>query len=279
VDANLLGDDWIATLPVIYFKIQKTIQNPDSSFGEIADIIKGDPNLTTRLLRIVNSSYYGFSAKIETVAHALNVIGTQQLTDLVLAASVVSQFKGGNQKCVAMDAFWKHSLGCGLAAKSLASQNGEEDPDRFYAMGMLHDLGSLIVFNKMPNRSIKIVEESSKRNEPLFFLERESFGFDHSVVAEALLKAWELPDRLIEPIACHHDPGKSKNFPTEAAILHLGDIMAYELTLGGSGSSVIPLVKLEAWDMVGLSEKKWNEVKEFVKEEFDSAVGMFLSDS
>lgn len=113
----------------------------------------------------------------------------------------------------------------------ILTAKGETDPDRFYAMGMLHDLECLIIFNKMPNRSIKIFEESFKRNEPLFILERESFGFDYSVVADVLLKAWELPDRFIGPIAFHHDPGKSKNFPTEAAILHLGDIMAYELTL------------------------------------------------
>ena len=102
----------MATLPVIFVRINEAVENPNSSFSEIAQIISGDSALSARLLKIVNSAFYGFSNKIETISHAITIIGTAQLRDLVLATAVIEKFQGLPSKNINMKSFWLHSISC-----------------------------------------------------------------------------------------------------------------------------------------------------------------------
>ena len=155
IDVMIAVKDWVASPPHVYIKLNDTLKDPRSSFKEFSEIISHDPSLTARLLKIVNSSFYSFETEIETITHALTIVGTEQLTELVLATSVTSQFTHIPKQLVSMNSFWEHSIACGVAAKVIADRRGESHLESFYLAGMLHDIGSLIIYKKFPEQAKK----------------------------------------------------------------------------------------------------------------------------
>jgi HD-like signal output (HDOD) protein len=150
-ESLLKGVVELSSLPFIYIKINEAVNNPRSSTQDISNIISNDPGLSTRLLKLVNSAFYRFSSKIETVSRALLLVGTQQIRDLALATSVVNLFKGIPDSFVSMESLWKHSVACGLAAKKLAiTRQSESSAERFFAAGIIHDIGRLVIYKKIP---------------------------------------------------------------------------------------------------------------------------------
>ena len=120
------------------------MNDPRSATADFGAVVSDDPSLTARLLRLVNSAFYGFPSKIESVTQALSVVGTSQLNDLVLATSVLRVFKGVPKEFVDMDSFWQHSLACGVCVRVLAAQRRESN-----VAGLLHDLGRLILYQRL----------------------------------------------------------------------------------------------------------------------------------
>ncbi len=121
------GEDVIVfSLPTIYVELQKALDDPDKTFQNLGDIISFDPALSARLLKIVNSPFYGFPSKIDTVSHAISIIGKDQLTDLALATMVIYQFEGIPNNMFNMEKFWRHSVACGVAARSIADFRSEK---------------------------------------------------------------------------------------------------------------------------------------------------------
>ena len=120
----------LASLPNTFYLLQDEVEDPNSDFARIGKIISMDPALTLRLLKIVNSAFYGYRNQIETVSHALGVVGTEQLIQLVLATSVVGQFKGIPKDMINMEYFWRHSVACGLVARTISEMKNETDGER-----------------------------------------------------------------------------------------------------------------------------------------------------
>lgn len=137
----------IASPPVVYEKLMGVMENPRRGLGEVAKVLQEDPGLTTRLLRIVNSSFYSFPRQIETVEQAVRIVGTSQIRELVLATSVVSLFQGIDAQHVNMESFWEHSLATGVAARVMAGYQRQPNVERFFVFGLLHDIGRLILFS------------------------------------------------------------------------------------------------------------------------------------
>jgi putative nucleotidyltransferase with HDIG domain len=271
------ADDQLATLPDIFYKLNAAIEDPDCTFDDIGEIISIDPGLTARLLRIVNSAFYGFSTQVETVTHALTIIGTDQLAQLVLATSVMGQFKGISSALIDMDSFWRHSIASGLAARSIAALSGEYNVERFFVSGLLHDIGRLILCIKVPEETGKTMKQAEASGKLLCVEEQKVFGFDHAELGGELLKAWNLPDRLVESVCFHHSPAKSKNHPQETAVINLADAIVYSMKLGSSGEVVFPALEPKSWEIVGLPESLYLPmVKEKVELQFEDVASVFL---
>jgi len=242
----------LASLPSTFYELQKVVADPSCDFDDIAEIISIDPSLTLRLLKIVNSAFYGFRGEIDTVTHALGVIGTEQLMQLVLATTVVQQFKG--IKMIDMDYFWKHSVACGLAARAIHHTRGEYDGERIFLAGLLHDIGRLVMCLKSPDQLRTVLDFAKKSGDRWHKAEAKFFGFDHSGVGGALIRSWHLPVSLQEAVAHHHYPASAKNFPIEAATVHLADIISHNLVLDPDQGNDINYNNKGAWDAVQLSE-------------------------
>ena len=119
----------VSSLPGVYLRLSSVVADPRSSSADVGRVIAEDPGLTARLLKLVNSAMYGFPSKIETVSHAISIVGTAQLQDLALATSVVRLFASMPQELVTMEAFWRHSVACGIAARALAPRRREVNVD------------------------------------------------------------------------------------------------------------------------------------------------------
>lgn len=249
----LKGFVQVSSLPVVYTKINEAVNNPQSSMKGISDIISDDPGLTSRLLKLVNSAFYSFPSRIETVSRALFIVGTQQLRDLALATSIMNLFKGIPEDLVNMESFWRHSVACGLAAKILATyRRCEMNVERFFAAGIIHDIGRLIIYKKIPDTAREMIIRCKANSELLYSVEKEVIGFDHSDLGRVLVQFWNLPPSLEEVVAYHHSPREARRYPIETAVVHIADIIVHAMQFGNSGEQYIPSMDEKAWELIGI---------------------------
>ena len=265
----------MASPPHVYIKLKETLDDPRSSFNEFSEIISHDPSLAARLLKIVNSSFYSLESEVETISHALSIVGTEQLTELVLATSVMSQFTQIPKQLVNMDSFWEHSIACGVAAKVIADRRGESHLESYYLAGMLHDIGSLIIYTKFPEQAGRILKRCKENHENLFAVELEVFKASHAKVGGQLLKGWGLPKSLYEPVLFHHQPEKAKDYSLVANIVHVADSLVEELQLGTSGEEVANSVKPENLQKLGFNELPIDKFEKSIREQFQAALSVF----
>jgi len=278
VDRRLLNMEvnQLASLPTIFARINEAVNSPGSSMGDIARVISEDSGLSARLLRLANSAFYGFPAKIETITHALTVIGTQQVRDLALATSVMTAFGGIPKELIDMRAFWSHSLVCGVAARVLATQRRESNAERYFVAGVLHDIGRLLIFQNQPDLAKESLRQAQEENALLPPIEKQRFGIDHATLGGSLLSLWKLPPSLEEMVACHHRPLAAARYPEGAAIIHLADILAHVMELGFSGEIFIPPLDQEAWNQLGLSASVFSLVMDQIELQYNSVLQIIL---
>ena len=131
----------IFSLPDIYFQVAEMIKDPRFSAEDMGQVISKDPGLSARLLRVVNSSFYGFQAKVDTISRAITIVGIEDLQNLVLATSVIDKFSHIPSELVDMTDFWLRSVHCGVIARLLAKENSVLHCERLFLTGLLHDLG------------------------------------------------------------------------------------------------------------------------------------------
>ena len=269
----------VSSLPTIHLRLEEAINNPKKSMSDIAKVIREDPGLTARLLRIVNSAFYNFPSKVETISQAVTIVGTQQLSALALATSVMKMFKGIQSNLVSMDSFWRHSIACGLAARVLATMRRDNNAERFFVAGMLHDIGRLILYTKLTDRSQEILHRA--RNAPmlLYEAEREALGFNHAVVGGLLLQTWKLPTSLEEIVMYHHNPTSATRFPMETAIVHISDIIVHAMDLGSSAETYVPPLDPSAWEKLGLHPSVLGSVEEQVDRQYHDALQTMMVDA
>lgn len=278
IESLLKVDPSLASLPEVYYEFRRAVQGPNLDFEKVERIILKDTNLTVRLLKIVNSAFYSFPSKIETISHAVGVIGTEQLGYLVLSTSLMDKFKGIPEDVMNMNLFWQHSIACGLVSKKLADYKEELNSEKYFIFGMLHDIGRLVMCMNMPNRNCKILLQSNSDNKAVHVTEAEELGFDHAQLGGALLRKWDLPEVYQEVVEFHHNPSHATLFPVEVAHCHLADIIASTLKLGCSGESQnIPEFNEHAWALARPPQNISMEVlNDEVEEVFEETASVFL---
>jgi len=243
----------VYSLPLFYERLNETINHPRSSIDDISRIITEDQGLTARLLRLANSPMFGCYAKVDSITKAVTIIGTQQLRDLALAASVMGVFKGIPEELLNMSSFWRHCIACGIIARSLAVYRRESNVERLFVAGMLHDVGQVVLAAARPEVVRALLEEHRDTGRLYLELERERLGFDHAELGGALLKKWKIPSSIGEPVAFHHRPSTAEQFRLETALIHFADIICQAMEFGQGAEWGVPPLDEPAWDRLGLS--------------------------
>jgi putative nucleotidyltransferase with HDIG domain len=264
----------LASFPDIYFRIREVLDNPKSSAQDIANVVNTDVGFSAKLLRLVNSPFFGFSTSIDSVARAVSLVGVKEISTLALGISTINYFQNIPPELMDMRVFWQHSLRCAVFAKLLAAKRGLPS-DRFFTAGLLHDVGRLVIFKNMPYASVEALLYARSDMVPLVEAESSVLGYNHADVGKLLLEAWKFPAALTDVIAHHHSPDAAPA-RSEAAIIQLADIMANVAEISAGGLFALPGMDLEDWRLLDFLPRELASFMELHDEHFQEITSVLL---
>ncbi len=266
-------------LPQVIYELELAIGDPKSSAKDIAAVLGLDPALAAHVLRVVNSAYYGFAARIDTLERAVAVAGLKEISTLAVSLAVGNVFSeppAGN--LVDMTLFWRHSLASGLAARSLARLARRSEPERFFVAGLLHDMGKVLCALAEPELAAAALAQAEDQQLPTFLAERRVFGFDHAELGGNAILKWNLPRSLAEAVGRHHDP-ETMDLDAGQDVVHLANVVAAGLGFASDARGLVaPLAHL-AWKRLGLSTADLGAVAAALDERLDSLCAAFAAGS
>ncbi|MGA7142905.1 MAG: HDOD domain-containing protein [Desulfobacterales bacterium] len=239
-------------MPSTAFELNEIVADPTASAHSIAEVVNKSPSLATLLLKIVNSSFYGFPSKINNISRAVTIIGTREITGLALGLSIVKAFKDIPKEVIDISSFLRHSIACGIISRILAAKKNIPQTEQMFVAGLLHDIGRLIIYQYFPEQAMTLLSQAAASDNLLFQQETRFLGGNHSLIGQYLLKEWKLPFELQNNIFFHHNPLNAHD-PIKATIIHLADIMVNALRLGSSGERFVPFFDEKAWENLEMS--------------------------
>lgn len=216
----------VFTLPEIYLRVREVVDDPDSTMDDLANVLKLDPAISARLLRIVNSPLYGFPKQIDTITRAVNLLGVQAINDLVTATTVGRTFSGMTMQLMDVSMFWRKSVLCALLAGKIAKSCGIDDSERFFIEGLLRDIGHLVLYQAAPKRAQSALVESAYLDSSLTEVEQSNIGCDFTEVGAELIKSWGMPVQIEQAVRHQLSPNEAGDFALHASIVHLAGVVA-----------------------------------------------------
>lgn len=219
IDELIENSGELGSLPAVIMRINQALEDPDVSAATVGRLVNEDPALTASLLKLVNSPSYGLTSAVDTVFRAIALIGFKELRQLVLTAHALKTFNNLPNDLVSMPVFWQRSLAIGVLSRIIASYAREKGIERYFISGLLHDLGSLIIYQQLPKEASDIISASRAEGHWVRDLEQQSLGFDHAQVGGALLEAWGLPETQVEAVRYHLQPEEAPEEHQKAAML------------------------------------------------------------
>jgi putative nucleotidyltransferase with HDIG domain len=269
--------DKLVSLPDIYYRLEETIVDPTSTMEVIANLLRSDPDLCARMLRMANSAFYSFPTRIETIERAVGTIGLRQIRELVLVTAVVKAFEGIPPGTVNMETFWEHSIAVGIMAREVGQQAGLANADGFYIPGLLHDIGRLVMYLKLPGLMRELLERHETEGQSLFLMEREVLSYSHADIGARLLELWNLPQSIWEPVGKHHEPGQSDEYQLAACAIHLADAWVNTHRIGRSGDGIELLIDEVALHRIDIDSERVSEIGQMARQQTRDVARLFMS--
>lgn len=261
--------DDLPTLPRTVLRITELLNDPQTSARELALIIAEDQVLTARLLRIVNSSYYGFPRRIATVTAAIVLVGFEAIRHLLLTASVFDLFPAKNRQARRLlEQLWDHALGCAAGAKAIGRHLRRERVEELFVAGLLHDIGKIVAMALFPAEFTEALRRAEREGISIVAAEQALLGFDHTHAGRMLAERWSLPPRLVAAIADHHHPAEP-GADEAAAMVHVADIFARALGLGSGGTVRVPAADQAAWQRLKIRTGAIDAIMAAMLDDFD----------
>jgi len=256
----------LPTLPGSVLRITRMLDNPQATAGEVGKEVAKDQVLSAKVLKLVNSGFYGFSQPISTIPHAMVLLGFGVVKTLVLSTSVLDMM------AQSMAGLWQHSLACARTCGIIARHVDMEDPEEVSVTGLLHDLGKVVLEEHLREAFDQVVGLVKERNILFYEGEQEVMEVTHANVGGWLLQKWQLPSQLIEPIMHHHDFHPSREHADRTAIVHLADILVRAEGFGSGGDRRIPVLAEGALEALGFTVEDVQEVMDTVVDEMGDVV-------
>jgi len=260
------GDLQLASPPNVYFELQKIVESPTKSIADAAFVIEKDAGLAIRLLKIVNSAFYGFPSKIASIDRAINLIGATELQNIILGTIVIDRFSDLPGELISMHDFWARNLRCALIAQGIDQHLGRSFSDSIFICGILHNIGQLVFFRRIPELAKEVcllfeAEDDLTGGTEIKF-ERSIIGFDRFEVGSELTSLWKLPKIITESIRLHPYPDNTEEFYKIAAILRVAD---YYSRLGENDidevvSSSLNITPLDMSDIIDAAHDQFEDI-------------------
>lgn len=271
----------LGSLPAIVYKVFEVMDDPKSTATRIGKVINDDPALTARLLKLVNSPFYGFTAKVDTVYRAVALIGHKELRSVVVAASAINVFDGIPSDLISMKDFWKRSLSTAVTARVLAAFKREPQIERFFIAGLLHDIGSLLLYLKMPDEMSQALQLQKTDRLELAKAEAEIMGFDHTEVGGGLLKKWNLPEQICGSVRYQLTPQLAPEKVQNAAwLICLANQIVdkhFKYDTDENSEDSVEEIDVEIWQANKLDSALLQKIVEKSQQQFESSKDVLLS--
>ncbi len=212
IEDNIIKNiDNIPVLPITVNKVLDITKDINTSPNDLSKVISIDPTITMRLLKLVNSAYYGLSTRVTSVVKAIIYLGVNTIRNLVLASSLmplVGRYAKKSWLVLDVYGYWKHSLATGVVAKFIAKKINIDKIfwDEFFISGLLHDIGKVIIDHNFSEQYIKVIEAYKDSDKTIIEIEDNILGINHAEVGRLLAERWALTNTLKEVMAYHHNP-------------------------------------------------------------------------
>jgi putative nucleotidyltransferase with HDIG domain len=196
----------IPTLPTIVFELNQLLEDPETSIVKVSETIEKDQAIALKILKLVNSAFYGFKSGVSDIRHAVVMLGFNAVRNAIVSVSIIDALpKSFLFQDFEMGAFWKHSLAVAVTSKNIAQKARVESPDNCFVGGLLHDVGKVIMAQYFQDLFIKVWTYMQKECLSFHEAEQHELAVDHAMIGGHLARRWSLPEGLIEAIRWHQD--------------------------------------------------------------------------
>ncbi len=257
----------LPTLPGTVTRIAEMVDCTETTGRQLGMEIARDQVISAKVLKLVNSGFYGFSQPITTISHAVTLLGFNTVKSLVLSSTVLDMMKDS------LPGLWEHSMACARTCSLIAGHLQIDDPEEISTAGLLHDLGKVVLRQSMEREFHQVVQWIEEKDVLFVEAERAIVGVHHGELAGWLLEKWALPERLVQPIVAHHDFDPQRDHARSTAVLHLADILCRAEAFGSGGDRKIPrllpdalaLLEMTGDDVVDIMQQMSEELRDIAR--------------
>lgn len=217
----------LISLPEIYLKIRRLMDDPNSSIEEFCQVISCDPNLSATVLKVINSAFFGFPGQIDSIYRAVTMLGIGQVHDMVLATSAMKSLALPNE-ILPLKTFWRCSLFTGVLSRLLAKQLKIRKGEKLFIIGLLHEIGHLVIYSKYPEFAKLAIESFHTGYQSIHEAEKNLLGLHYGEVGAKLMGQWQLPVNFQEITHYQPVPAYAGEFEMETSLLHLAHGYAHK---------------------------------------------------
>lgn len=263
----------IAALPEVTAKILSTVEDPKSNAQQLHKIVSHDPALVTRILKVVNSAFYGLPGQVASIERAIVMLGLNAVKNIAVAASLGQMFRG-TKLCEGFTAkdLWTHCVAVACIARDLARQAKLPIADEAFLAGMIHDIGLLVSLQVYPEKLQIVCCEAQSSSRKFCEIEREVIGVDHEQLGMALCEKWSFPKSCQLVAGFHHEPElPAANTRSIVTLIAIADSMA---AMAGQGFTLTRLhdaPSTQAAESIGLTAAQLETTRARISELMQSA--------
>lgn len=242
----------LSSPPEVYLKVNEQLEDDSCSVTEIGETVQSDPAIATRILKMVNSAYYGMPNRVTTMSQAVALLGRDRLKQIVIGTVLVSVFKDPRVESFSLTDFWQHSIKTAIIARQLAIQHKSNyEPDALFIAGLLHDIGRLILVGTHPELFVQV--EKHRRKRGVIGAEWDQLGFDHAQLGAALMEKWGLPELLVTCTRYHHDYDYDGEFIDACRMIYIANKLSLNVPPLDEDEAWEQLDEIENWQLLGVS--------------------------
>lgn len=267
--------DKMPPLPTSIGKVLEICQKPNAQPADLNKVISLDPVLLARVMRLINSAYYGLNQEVTSLVRAIIMLGLNTVKNLALSTAVLGSLGAqGKGSVLNLDGFWLHCLCVGVTAKFLAKLRNvpASDVETYFFCGLLHDIGKVPLNNRAPDDYLLALQASTEQRVSLYQAETNTLAFTHTDAGSLIIHAWQLSDDIQDVVACHHQPleydGPYKDLVHTVSI---ADYFANIVEIGFSGNRFPSPPPPEVYKGLGLSWPQVEELEPQVRQEIERA--------
>ncbi len=279
IEKIISGVNNLPTLPTVYSALSEAVDNPLTSSEDLAKLIASDQASAFKILKVINSPFYGFRRRIDTISQGILYLGFNEVKNIISALSVINFFSK-NKLILDFNPvdFWAHSIGVGITTRIIGTTIGERNIENYFLAGIIHDIGKLVFFEFAPDDYKHVLEIVESENCFIKDAEAKVFGIDHTVAGQMLAEKWKMPQSIQDTIRQHHNgfiPGEINKL---VAAVHIGDITARMLELGNPGDNLVPEPSNKAWEILGIPKGFFCLMRKKIKDDFTQTVRLMLAE-